>query len=120
VHDRHFHCRQREIRTRRKLRAAVRQRLRDEKPASGADFYTQACSELSVLSKLGCGWEDAVLFLSSETSDGKACADLLRETVKHEFGAEGEHRPCLDCTDAARFRHDGIRNLFQRLNLSSI
>jgi putative CRISPR-associated protein (TIGR02619 family) len=95
----------------------VRQRLREEKAASGADFYTQASAELNVLNKLGCGWDDTVLFLSSETPDGEACAELLRETVKNEFGAEGEAQtvPGLQMTDAARFRRDGIRNLFQKL-----
>ena len=117
MHDGHFHRRQEKYEPAESFGRRVRQRLRDEKAASGADFYTQASAELNVLNKLGCGWDDTVLFLSSETSDGKACAELLRETVKQEFGAEGEAQtvPGLQMTDAARFRRDGIRNLFQRL-----
>jgi putative CRISPR-associated protein (TIGR02619 family) len=95
----------------------VRQRLRDEKASSSSGFYTQASAEINVLNKIGCGGDDTVLFLSSETADGKTCAELLRETVKREFGSEGEVQivPGLQMTDAARFRRDGIRNLFQKL-----
>jgi putative CRISPR-associated protein (TIGR02619 family) len=95
----------------------VRQRLRDEKAKDGARYFTVASAEINVLNKLGCGWDDRVLLLASDTPVGKACAELVRETVKHEFGAEGEVQPVpgLQMTDATLFRRDGVRNLFQKL-----
>lgn len=95
----------------------IRERLKTARTDHGEKFYARASAEVNVLHKLGCGRDDEVLLLATDTEDGRACADLLQEFIESEFKARAKVETVtgLQMKDARIFRRDGVRALFQRL-----
>ncbi|HMO50108.1 MAG TPA: putative CRISPR-associated protein [Kiritimatiellia bacterium] len=85
---------------------------------AGMDLTTDggrsaASAEINSLNRLGVGPEDRVVLLATDTADGRACAEILKQTLTTIFSLPAGqvilHRiPGLQVRDAERLRTEGL------------
>lgn len=99
------------------LRAGIRERIA-QFDLSSAPVLASASAELNILHRLSPSPEDEIVLFVTDTAEGRACAEELREVLLEHFRVSGvilERIPGLQAQDAAALRHTGISNLTRRL-----
>ena len=99
------------------LTAQIRERLQgmDLTCESGR---VRASAELNALQRLPVGTDDEVVLLATDTADGRACAEAVRDVLLEHFGIPRvviERVVGLQVRDAEHLRRVGLANLTRRL-----
>ncbi len=77
----------------------------------------KSSAEIKSLVKLGINQDDEVYLFTTETIDGKLCAEILNEFIKEKLGCEVkiEEIKGLQVGDFEIFKKEGIKNFIDRL-----
>lgn len=99
------------------LSAEIRQRLRGLDLASEGG-RVRASAELNALQRLPVGPGDEVVLLATDTADGRACAEAVKDVLREHFSISNiviERIEGLQVRDADLLRRVGLANLTRRL-----
>lgn len=99
------------------LQKQIRERLQrfDLTSASGR---VGASAELNILHRLPVNADDEVVLFTTDTADGRCCAEELKRVVETDLGVEVakvERVPGLQVRDAKTLRNTGLTNLSRLL-----
>ena len=94
-------------------RDGIHTRLRDLRQQP-KDFLRKACAESNSLRAFGAGKNDRAILLHTDTPDGQICAEEIQKMLSDDLGLHSELEQVrgLQVTDAAKFRREGVQNLF--------
>lgn len=101
------------------FRARVDAKLRQQRSElKRSAFLIRVSAETNGLAREGAGAGDQVMFLATETDDGRIAADCLARFVEAEFGCRASARVVdgLQVRDGVKFRTAGVRGLFDALD----
>lgn len=81
-------------------------------------FLIRVSAELNALVRSECGRDDEVVYLVSETEDGRMCGERLVALTRSELGSGARSVVIegLQVKDGPRFRKLGVRNLFEQID----
>jgi putative CRISPR-associated protein (TIGR02619 family) len=81
-------------------------------------FLIRVSAELNALLRSKCGGDDRVVYLVSETEDGRLCGERLVALTQSELGSRARLLVVegLQVCDGRRFRQVGVRSLFDRID----
>lgn len=99
------------------LTAQIRERLQAMDLAAEAG-RVRASAELNALQRLPVHADDEVVLLATDTANGRACAEAVREALSTHFGVSRviiERIEGLQVRDAELLRRVGLANLTRRL-----
>jgi len=82
------------------------------------EFLIRVSAEMNSLLRSSAGERDRVVYLVSETGDGRLCGERLVELTRAELGSRARMIVVdgLQVRDAPRFRRVGVRNLFDLID----
>lgn len=81
------------------------------------EYLNKSSAEIKSLVKIGIEKTDQIYLLYTETVDGKLCADLVADYLKHKYGCSVFPKKILglQVTDGKKFEKEGIHNLLGTL-----
>jgi len=92
----------------------------DRRAVSGRrdEFLIRVSAEMNSLLRSGAGERDQVVYLVSETEDGRLCGERLVALTQSELGSRARLLVVegLQVRDGRRFRQVGVRSLFDRID----
>jgi putative CRISPR-associated protein (TIGR02619 family) len=98
----------------------IGKKIADDRAASARakDFLIRVSAELNALVRSRCGGDDEVVYLASETEDGRLCVERLVTLTRAELGSRARSLTVegLQVRDGSRFRQVGVRNLFDQID----
>jgi putative CRISPR-associated protein (TIGR02619 family) len=100
-------------------RQAIQKRLAElRSDPDDKTFLIRVSAESNSLHNLKTTQEDRVVFLHTETPDGKICTEEVKRLIDRHMGVSAQLREIegLQVKDAKRFRQVGIQSLFATLD----
>ena len=99
-------------------RRAIRTRIEEMRGQAGAGFLDAVSAETKSLAALKSEAADAVVFLHTDTPDGRICAELVAEVLERGRGIRVQLKCIagLQVGDENVFRREGIDHLFGALS----